>query len=599
MSMYTRCLVLPSTYRDSVVLMSLSRSLESLPGVQQVAVMMGTPQNTALLREAGLLTAAAESAGANDLLICVQASSTAAAEQAILTAKGGLAPRQSDATGRGDMLPRTLETAWRRFPEANLACISVPGQYAGHEARKALEQGLHVFLFSDHVELETEAELKQEAAQRGLLLMGPDCGTAILHGVPLGFANQVPQGPVGLISASGTGLQQVTCLLAQQGIGVSQAIGVGGRDLHQRIGGSSMRAALQALASDVATRVIVLISKPPDMAVGRQLIREALDVGKPCVLTFLGRDTIAAPGAPLYAVATLEEAALMASALVRGEAVSRQPRDIPPQLRAFLEASRAALSPEQRSVYAVYCGGTLAHEALWLLRHAFHGVTSNLDGTLGTASAPGHVVLDLGAEEFTRGRPHPLLDPTERRQQLLALAQRPDVAVVLCDVILGWGVHADPAGALVAAWAEAQQIASVEGRQLIGIVTLCGAPDDPQGYAEQRQMLQACGFLLAESNAQAVRLAIAAVGEQSRERGAPAAALVSQASAVSADSAATPPAVPAHLPALFATGPRVINVGVELFAEQYAARGVPVVHVDWRPPAGGDVRLARLLARLR
>jgi FdrA protein len=272
---------------------------------------------------------------------------------------------------------------------------------------------------------------------------------------------------------------------------------------------------------------------------------------------------------------------------------------MPPHLIASVEASRAALAPEQRSVYALYCGGTLAHEALWLLRQALHGVTSNLDGTLGTASAPGHMVLDLGAEEFTSGRPHPMMDPTVRRQQLLALAQRPEVAVVLCDVILGWGAHADPAGALVAAWAEAQQIAHSEGRQLIGIATVCGTPYDPQGYAQQRQMLQEHGFVLAESNAQAVRLAIAALGGPSRERWAPAAAPASQAMTMAADSAATSPAIPAHLPALFATGPRVINVGLEMFAEQYAARGVPVVHVDWRPPAGGDVRLARLLARLR
>jgi FdrA protein len=272
---------------------------------------------------------------------------------------------------------------------------------------------------------------------------------------------------------------------------------------------------------------------------------------------------------------------------------------MPPQLSASVETNRAALSLAQRSVYALYCGGTLAHEALWLLRHAFHGVTSNLDGTLETARGPGHVVLDLGAEEFTSGRPHPMMDPTVRRQQLLALARRPEVAVVLCDVILGWGAHADPAGALVVAWVEAQQLAHSEGRQLIGIATVCGAPDDPQGYTEQRQMLQEHGFMLAENNAQAVRLAIAVVGGQIEERWAPAAAPASQAITGSADNAATPPAVPAHLPALFATGPRVINVGLALFAEQYAARGVPVVHVDWRPPAGGDVHLARLLARLR
>jgi FdrA protein len=343
----------------------------------------------------------------------------------------------------------------------------------------------------------------------------------------------------------------------------------------------------------------VLISKPPDVAVGRQLVRQALDVGKPCVLAFLGSDALPMPGAPLYTVATLEEAALVASALVRGETVTHQHRGLPPHLIASVETSRAALAPEQRSVYALYCGGTLAHESLWLLRQALHGVTSNLDGTLETASTPGHVVLDLGAEEFTSGRPHPMMDPTVRRQQLLALAPRPEVAVVLCDVILGWGAHADPAGALVAAWVEAQQMAHSAGRQLIGIATVCGAPYDPQGYAQQRQILQEHGFLLAESNARAVRLAIAVVGGQSVERRAPAAASVSQAMTVSVDSTATSPAVPAHLPALFATGPRVINVGLELFAEQYAACGVPVVHVDWRPPAGGDVRLAQLLARLR
>jgi FdrA protein len=364
---HARCLVLPSTYRDSVVLMILSRTLADLPGIQQAAVMTGTLQNKALLQEAGLLTAEAEYAGANDLLICVLADSVAAAEQAVCTAKDGLASHQSGAPAPAEAAPRTLETALRRLPGANLACISVPGQYARHEARKALEHGLHVFLFSDHVDMAAEEELKRFAAQRGLLVMGPDCGTAILNGIPIGFANQVPRGPVGLISASGTGLQQVTCLLAQQGVGVSQALGVGGRDLHQRISGQSMRAALQALASDVATHVIVLISKPPDTAVARQLVGEARGVGKPCVLAFLGSDGNFALNAPLYAATTLEEAALMATALVRGAPVTGGHRDIPPHLMASLQASRAALRPEQRTVCALYCSGTLAHEALWLL----------------------------------------------------------------------------------------------------------------------------------------------------------------------------------------------------------------------------------------
>jgi FdrA protein len=306
-----------------VALLILSRTLTELPGIQQAAVVMGTPQNKALLQEAGLLTAEADAAGANDLLICVLADSIAAAARAVSTAQDDLVWRQSGVAAPAETAPRTLETALRRLPGANLACISVPGPYAQHEARKALEHGLHVFLFSDHVELAAEEELKRLAAQRGLLVMGPDCGTALLNGFPIGFANQVPRGPVGLISASGTGLQQVTCLLAQQGVGVSQALGVGGRDLHRRISGQSMRAALHALAGDVATHVIVLISKPPDTVVARQLVRQACSVGKPCVLAFLGSDGMAPLPPPLYAATTLEEAAFMATALVRGEPATR------------------------------------------------------------------------------------------------------------------------------------------------------------------------------------------------------------------------------------------------------------------------------------
>jgi FdrA protein len=458
---------------------------------------------------------------------------------------------------------------------------------------------LHVFLFSDHVDLTVEEELKALAAQRGLLIMGPDCGTAILSGSPIGFANQVPRGAVGLVSASGTGLQQVTCLLAQHGIGVSQALGVGGRDLHQRINGQSMRVALQALAGDVATQVIVLISKPPDPAAQRQLVQEAYRVGKPCVLAFLGSDDGAVLSPPLYAAATLEEAAWLTHALVRGESIPPPQRVIPPDLMASLEASISDLRPEQRNVCALYCGGTLAYEALWLLRRSLGGVVSNLDGTLATASASDHVVLDLGAEEFTSGRPHPMIDPTVRRQQLLACARRSDVAVVLCDVILGWGAHADPAGSLATAWAEAQQIARLDGRQLVGIATVCGAPDDPQGYVQQQEILQAYGFLLAESNALAVRLAIAAVRGHSEERRATVAAPAGQTHLLSSEIAAPLPMLPTHLPTLFTTGPQVINIGLALFAEQLVACGVPVVHVDWRPPAGGNVHLARLLERLR
>jgi FdrA protein len=601
MQTHVRCLVLFSTYRDSVWLMHLSHTLEGLPGVQRVAVMMGTPHNKALLQQAGLLTAEGEAAGANDLLVCVQAATPTAAAEALHQATARLTPPQVRGVAASAAAPRTLETALRRLPDANLACISVPGAYAVHEARKALQHGLHVFLFSAHVDLAAEASLKHLATQQGVLMMGPDCGTAVLSGAPLGFANQLPRGPVGLIAASGTGLQQVSCLLAGQGIGVSQAIGVGGRDVDERIGGHSMRAALQALAQDADTRVLVLIAKPPAASVAAQLAREAAQTGKPCVLAFVGATPLAAAPEGLYPAATLEEAALLAGALARGASTLSAPATLPASGAAAAQAARAALQLGQRLVHALYCGGTLAHEALGLLRRALGTVASNLDGTLGAAQARSHVVLDLGAEEFTQGRPHPMLDPSARRPYLVEAASNPEVAVVLVDVMLGWGAHADPAGLLAAAWQEAQAVAGAAGRALIGIAHVCGAPDDPQGFVQQCQVLREHGLLLADSNAQAVRLATAVLGVHAPDSAAPRLTEGNPTTGAAAlpQEQYPPVSLPIRLPELFRTGPRVVNLGLELFATQLAAQGVPVVHVDWRPPAGGDARLASLLERLR
>ena len=601
MQTHVCCLVLFSTYRDSVWLMHLSHTLESLPGVQRVAVMMGTPHNKALLQQAGLLTAEGEAGGANDLLVCVQAETPTVAAEALRQATARLTPQQGRGAAAGAAAPRTLETALRRLPDANLACISVPGAYAVHEARKALQHGLHVFLFSAHIDLAAEASLKNLAAQQGVLVMGPDCGTAVLNGVPLGFANQLPRGSVGLIAASGTGLQQVSCLLACQGLGVSQAIGVGGRDVHARIGGHSMRAALRALAQDTATQVLVLIAKPPAPSVAAQLAREAAQTGKPCVLAFVGETTLAAVSGGVYLAATLEEAALLAGALARGMTLPMEPAALPAALVKVAQAARTALQPGQRLVHALYCGGTLAHEALGLLRRALGTVVSNLDGTLGAAHETAHVVLDLGAEEFTQGRPHPMIDPSTRRPYLIEAADNPEVAVVLVDVMLGWGAHADPAGTLAAAWQEAQAVAGAAGRALVGIAHVCGAPDDPQGFAQQCQTLREHGLLLADSNAQAIRLATAVLGVHAQDS--PAQRLAVGSTATSAAALAQEQhasvSLPARLPELFMAGPRVVNLGLELFATQLAVHGVPVVHVDWRPPAGGDTRLAGLLERLR
>ena len=290
---------------------------------------------------------------------------------------------------------------------------------------------------------------------------------------------------------------------------------------------------------------------------------------------------------------------MVAGALAHGEPLPTGEPGIPVFLTAVLQAACTALQPGQRLVRALYCGGTLAYETLGLLRRVLRTVTSNLDHTLEASQGATNVVLDLGAEEFTQGRPHPMIDPGVRRQHLLEAARNPEVAVVLCDVMLGWGAHPDPAGALATAWQEAQAIAQAAGRGLVGITHVCGAPEDPQGFESQCQALRDQGIILADSNAQAVRLAVAALGAHVQASAAqPLAVGREEITALPQDQLASV-AIPARLPALFAAGPRVINVGLELFATQLAAHGVPVVHVDWRPPAGGDARLASLLERLR
>jgi FdrA protein len=357
-----------------------------------------------------------------------------------------------------------------------------------------------------------------------------------------------------------------------------------------------MRAALQALANDAETQVIGLIAKPPDAAVAACLVREAAQTGKPCVLALLGAKPWSIPAPTIHYATTLEDAANLAGALARGHPWSvGTAAEFP--LGASVAAARAALPSGARMIRALYCGGTLAYEALWLLRQACGKVDSNLDGSLATTGAVGHAVLDLGAEEFTSGRPHPMIDPSVRRQQLLAIAQQPEVAVVLCDVVLGWGAHPDPAGALAEVWQEVQQHVQTAGRHLVGVASVCGTSYDPQGYDRQCQTLREHGFLLAESNAQAVRLATAVVSADRDRvplRGSAEAALP----AVSATEVLSAVDFPTHLPAIFATGPRVINLGLERFATQLIACGVPVVQVDWRPPAGGDVALLRVLESL-
>ena len=494
-------LVRRGAYHDSVTLMRVSREMESLAGVPRAAAMMGTPANRALLRDAGLLGAEGETAGPTDLVIAVLAVSDEAARTAWKAADAALTatPRPSGMKGAGAR-PRTLTSALREMPDATLALISVPGSYAVAEATKALHAGLHVMLFSDNVSVDDEVRLKQLARARDLFVMGPDCGTAIIGGVPLGFANAVPRGRIGLAAASGTGLQAVTCHLAAAGEGVSHAIGLGGRDLSDDVGGLMLERALAALAADDTTKVVCVIGKPPGAATAKKIRGWLERLRKPWVTHFAG--DVGASTAT-----TLEDAALAAVARARGTEHRWTEFTLAEgHVARLIRDTVVPLARGRRYVRGVYGGGTLAQEAVALLRRRLSGVAWGANGAE-------HRVVDLGDDIYTVGRPHPMLDGTVRREWILREASDPTTAVVLLDVVLGYGAHVDPVGELTPA---------IETARALGVAvvaSVCGTDDDPQGATRQADALRRAGVVVMPSNAQAARLAahvaIRAVGGDS------------------------------------------------------------------------------------
>ena len=496
-----RCLVRRDTYRDSVELMRVAAALEQRPGVARAALLMGTPANRGLLSQAGLLVGDAEAARPNDLVVVIQAVDEASTQTALGEAERLLADHATAPSGSaGEALPHTISDALVTAPTANLAIISTPGAYAAAEALKALKRGLHVFLFSDNVPIDEEIELKRLARKKGLLVMGPDCGTAILDGVPVGFANAVRRGHIGLVGASGTGLQQVSCLIDREGEGVSQVIGVGGHDLDERVGGLMMLAGIERLAGDEGTSVIVLVSKPPSDEVARHVLEVARASGKPVVVNFLGGhvESIRQAGAVVVA-ATLEEAARFAVALAR-KAPLPALAGVDAKLVERARARIGRFSTEQRCVRGLYSGGTLCQEAAMILEQS-------------SGRSAGHSLIDLGDDEFTVGRPHPMIDFRLRNERIAAAAEDPTTAVVLFDVVLGYGAHPDPARALVPVIMHARERAKRLGRALGFIASVCGTASDPQDLAGQEEALEKNGVTLAPSNAQAARLAALLVRE--------------------------------------------------------------------------------------
>jgi succinyl-CoA synthetase alpha subunit len=478
--------------------MRIAAEIERLAGVHRAALLVATPANRDVLAQAGLLTGPAVSAKPSDLIIAVAADEDPVAQAALARASGLLTAVPATVSARHEQkAPRTIAAALAELSGANLAMISTPGPYATAEALKALKRGLHVFLFSDNVPLADEIELKQLAVRKRLLVMGPDCGTAVLDGVPLGFSNAVRRGRIGLVSASGTGLQQVMCLVDRLGEGVSQAIGVGGHDLHERVGGLMMLAGLEHLLGDRETAVVVLISKPPAAAVARRVLDRAGRGSKPAVVCFLGGDPALIRSSGAHPAVTLEEAATRAVELASGRSMAEH-RAGPgtEKLEALARAQARQLVRGQRAIQGLFSGGTLCAEAAVIV--------------------PGHPFLDLGDDRFTVGRPHPMIDFRLRNEYLQAAADDPATAVVLIDVVLGYGSHPDPAGELIPAIEQARARAGRAGRPFIVVGSVCGTPADPQDLMRQEARLEAAGVLLAPSNAAAARLTGLIVEEAQR-----------------------------------------------------------------------------------
>ena len=506
--MIQRTLILKDRYLDSVVLMALAGRLKAQPGVEEASAQMGTEANLALLREAGLLDEAAAAAGPTDLVVAVVAADGAQAEQALEQVEELLqGPRPGGAAGARDPAgapAQTTEEALSRLPEASVALISLPGAYVLHEGLRALDLGLHLFVFSDNVPVAAEVQLKELGRQRGLLVMGPDCGTSILDGVAMGFANVVPRGPVGIIGASGTGIQELSCLLARRGVGVHQAIGVGGRDLSAEVGARSMLQALELLDGDPAVEVIVLLSKPPDPAVAERVFVAAAAAKTRCVLCLLGGDPAQARAHGLAFAARLDDADRVVAALLDGAQPDAAAPVLSDALKAQAAAAAAALEPSRHKVVGLFSGGTLRSEARQVLSEEL-GVPLEALAKDVVPDSPGqHVLLDLGDDRYTQGRPHPMIDFSERQAQLRATVADPSCAVVLLDCVLGHGAHADPAGELAPLLSE---LRSPGGPCVVASVT--GTAADPQPYGPQRARLESAGVVVLESNAEAARFTAA------------------------------------------------------------------------------------------
>ena len=520
--MIIKTLIRQNEYKDSVLLMKAASLASQLEGIETASIMMATENNKKILAESELLTPEALKASANDIVIVVKAVNEDIADKGLVKIQKTL---NEAATGIIDTNHyfKSTRGALNSVEEANLVVISVPGEYAAREARVALDAGRNVFLFSDNVSLDEEIELKNLAKEKGLILMGPDCGTSIIQGKAIGFANAVRQGSIGIVGASGTGLQEVTTLIHHLGRGVSHAIGTGSRDIKDQIGGISMLTGLNALDADPMTKTIVIVSKPPQSNTLEIILRQAKKVSKPVIINFLGIDIERIEQYNLIAAPTLESAAYMACSIDKEPSnnlnrfnswVFDSPRE---EIEFMLEKEISNLKESQQYIRGLYVGGTFTSETsqilVEILNDSLHSNISgqNIKSLPNLHQSKAHTIIDLGDDTFTVGKPHPMIDQSYRKFRLIQDATDPTTAVIILDFVLGFGAHPDPILDII------PTLKKVRSQQnyITIIAHVCGTDLDPQDYINSLKKLRELDVIIMPTNAQAARFAalVASRGE--------------------------------------------------------------------------------------
>ncbi len=507
-------------YYDSVFLMRLAGKVSEAVNVKKMSVGMGTPLNKDTLIDLGILSGEGEKAGPNDLIVAIGGDNQEIVEKAKDEFLGLLKDKnKSDEKTQY----RSLRALAKEKKDINLAIISVAGEFAADQADEALDSKMNVFMFSDNVPLEQEVMLKQKALDKGLLLMGPGCGLSFIGGVAVGLCSMVRRGDIGIVGASGSGIQEVMCMIHWAGMGVSQVIGTGGRDLSREVGGITMIQGIRELMEDDDTSVVVLISKPPAKETVEKILNVVRKYQKPTIIHFIGGDIEIVKAAGAIASCTFEQTAGLAVAIAKGEKYKPHTEEeymAEIEETAMMESGK--MQSDQKYLRGIYCGGSLAEETLILMEQKLGRIYANMafdkENMLPNPfESKYNTIIDIGDEDFTHGRPHVAIDPTVRVDRFIKEARDKETAVVLMDFLLGYALHEDPAGVMAETIKTEKKLAAAHGRYLSVIASICGSDMDPQNYDEQKKKLQDAGVIVMDNNGAAARMA-ASVIEFQKER---------------------------------------------------------------------------------